>query len=115
MIIHNLARIPEGLGYSFSDTTDELTKSEVKDLEELGIDEVWYWYVSGSYEGSGQMIIRKEDKYYLHNMSHCSCYGPLDEIDMSDARAFSSLNEMKRRCSKHYLVEVLPLIEEASK
>ena len=35
-------------------------------------------YQCGSYEGSGEAIIIKDDKYRLVYLGHCSCNGPLD-------------------------------------
>ena len=46
-------------------------------FDEIDVDELWYNYEYGDYEGSGLMIARIGDKYDLYDMSHCSCYGPL--------------------------------------
>jgi hypothetical protein len=45
------------------------------------ITKIYYWYESFSYEGHGEMLLQHENgKWYYHNMGHCSCYGPLDEL-----------------------------------
>jgi hypothetical protein len=38
-----------------------------------------YKYETGSYEGSGQLIVKTIDnKFWVQELGHCSCYGPLD-------------------------------------
>lgn len=51
------------------------------DLQSIGvnIDVIIYWYNSGSYEGDGHALIKTNDKWFMHNLSHCSCNGPLDD------------------------------------
>jgi len=41
-------------------------------IEELGVEEIWYWYSSGSYEGSGELLARKGNEWAFHGLSHCS-------------------------------------------
>lgn len=46
------------------------------DMEESEPEEVLLaYYGYESYEGSSIVIYRKENKYYLNQGSHCSCYG----------------------------------------
>jgi hypothetical protein len=40
---------------------------------------VVYDYEYGDYDGSGWAVSFSDGKYYLHNLGHCSCYGPFDE------------------------------------
>jgi len=102
MIIHNLNRFPAELNYRYG-ALDELSSYDMEYLNRYyDADEVWYWYASGSYEGSGQMLIRKGDLYDIHDMGHCSCYGPLDRMSL----AFKPLEELKSSCSSEYLKEV---------
>ena len=38
-----------------------------------------YNYESGSYEGSGELVVKTIDnKFWTQDLGHCSCYGPLD-------------------------------------
>lgn len=39
-----------------------------------------FWYEDGGYDGSGEAVaLCKEDNLlYIKNLSHCSCYGPMD-------------------------------------
>jgi len=57
-----------------------LDESELEKLYPLNVDEAWYWYKQGSYEGRGQILIRRGQQYMIHDLSHCSCYGPLDHL-----------------------------------
>ena len=77
MIAHNLNTLPTGLSYASSDLSnlDEWDLKQVSDA-----DEIWYWYTTGDYEGSGYAIIRKGDLYAYSDMGHCSCYGPLETV-----------------------------------
>lgn len=54
--------------------------------EDHGIPNVdWfvYSYEYQWYEGSGFGIGKIGDKYFYHEMGHCSCYGPFDNIHSS--------------------------------
>lgn len=44
-------------------------------------EEIFYHYTSGSYEGSGALLAVNGNETVIHNMGHCSCYGPTDEFD----------------------------------
>ena len=57
----------------------ELESGEIEDLVMMGCDRVWYWYGTGSYEGTGYCLLHSSDgKWALETMSHCSCYGPTE-------------------------------------
>ena len=60
---------------------DDLDDYELENLD--GIEEAWYFYKSGSYEGSGQMLARVGDLWDIHDMGHCSCYGPLEKFSFN--------------------------------
>lgn len=52
---------------------------------------VIYSYEYGNYDGDGTMLVQIDNKWYLWNMGHCSCYGPLgdygESIDFSKEHA----------------------------
>ena len=56
---------------------DEITISE--DVIPKGVDVIIYWYESGCYEGHGDAIAIGEKVAYEAGLSHCSCYGPLED------------------------------------
>lgn len=103
MRIHNIGTVT-GSG------NDTISDYDYQRLKEYGVEEVWYWYWTEPYEGSGMLLATKAGKYYLHGMSHCSCNGPLDDLDISLKDAFSSIEEMRSKCSSGYMDNVEPLL-----
>lgn len=75
MIIHNVDYKNE-----LSETIED---SDFDTLRDQGIQEVWYHYKSGNWEGEGYIIVRNGDQYGIDSLGHCSCYGPLDRISFS--------------------------------
>lgn len=59
----------------------------VKELDSLDLqghilyDNVWYWYVNGGYDGSGEIIVEYQGKWYYKSLGHCSCNSPLDGLN----------------------------------
>lgn len=80
---------------------------------DINIDEVWYWYACSLDDGLGQLLMRHGNKWDIHDMSHCSCYGPVDEAKFSGR--YHSLKELQDVCSKELLDGVMPLIRMAQK
>ncbi len=40
-----------------------------------------YWYALGDYEGAGEATLTLDDgRTATFSLSHCSCYGPLDDM-----------------------------------
>lgn len=110
IIIHNYGKFPEGYEYTYGDIT-KLDKWDIEYLQKLGIEEAWYWYATGSYEGSGQVLMRKGDEFDVHDMGHCSCYGPLEHASFTGA--YSSLKEIQQKCSPEAYKEIAPLVDMA--
>lgn len=91
-------------------TTHNLEQSDFDHLKSLGIDEIWYTYEIGGYEGSGQMIMRKGDLYDHHDMGHCSCFGPIDNMTFN----WKPLPELKEYLEKnvwYWEREIKPVFE----
>lgn len=110
MILHNLNRFPKGYKYQHGEI-QSFDKYDADRLESFGIDEAWYWYAAGDYEGSGQILMRRDDLYDIHDAGHCSCFGPTDDIKFIGF----PLNELKSRCSKELLEQVEDLLTAAKK
>ena len=89
----------------------DLEEWEIEKLNKLGLDEIWYWYGVGDYEGAGQLLMRKGEKYDLHDMGHCSCYGPVEEVVFHPQK----LKDLKSVCSEDYATECKPLFQAAMK
>ena len=68
LIVHNLDPPKEN---DYSDPS-ELGEYDLERLERAGVEEIWYWYTYGSYEGSGELLARKGNEWDFHNLSHCS-------------------------------------------
>ena len=93
--VHRLndAKIPKRYCDDLEYDSEELDDYDLEKIP-VGIEEVWYWYMTGNYCGAGQMILLgKDGKYYIHDMGHCSCYGPTDEIETLGG--IESLAELK--------------------
>jgi hypothetical protein len=52
------------------------------------------------------MILKTKDGYYLHDMSHCSCYGPLCHLELT--RSYDTIEDLINNCSEE-LEDLLPL------
>ena len=105
MIVHRIDREPQDRYCSAT----ELEDYELKEVEALGVDELWYWYESCSYEGSGSMLFRIGDKYDMHDAGHCSCYGPTDQIKLNPV----DFDELPSLATEEYLRDFEHLIAAA--
>lgn len=113
MIQHNYGKNPYGYEYAYSDIlTDDLEDYELDDLIKVGVEEIWFWYARGGYEGSGQMLMRGHGGFDVHDMGHCSCYGPTERVTFNPKETLSGLRET---VSDEYDKEIAPLIEMAQK
>ncbi len=98
--------IPDGYSRLTSEPFDEFDEER---LREAGIDLAAYWYGSGSYEGAGNIIARKNGRWYHHDCGHCSCYGPTD-VDFSGA-GDKSLDTLLASCSLELKSDIEPLAD----
>jgi len=50
------------------------------DLSYVGNEYDWfvYAYYNNGYDGEGEAVGYKDGNLYFYNLSHCSCYGPLE-------------------------------------
>lgn len=87
----------------------ELEEYDLEDLYKTNAQAAFYWYAVGSYEGTGQVLILKEGKWYLHDCGHCSCYGPMEHLDLK-APIADSLTGVRDKCSVDLWIEVEPLV-----
>lgn len=80
---------------------EEFPEYDVKDIMLLDFDLFVYKYEEASYEGNGFAAWRKNDKYYYHELGHCSCNGPTDNIQ-SSKNAPLTLEELEKIAEKNY-------------
>ena len=59
------------------------------------IDTIWYWYVTGWYEGGGRALVLWKDKtigYY--DLGHCSCSGPIYKFFLKKTGDYMSIKDI---------------------
>lgn len=114
MKTYNYNKFPKNYTYRYGEISS-LEDYEISKLKEMGISKIYYWYASGDYEGSGNLLCKKGKLWYLHDMSHCSCYGPLEHLDLSSNKGYSSLKKIKSKCTKELFEQIEPLFNKAKK
>lgn len=68
-----------------------------------------YSYAQGSYDGSGDCIWKKDGKFYHHDLGHCSCYGPLEDIKTE--QGFASIEDLLKNSSSGIAEHIAPLLD----
>lgn len=71
-----------------------------------------YYYIRGSYEGSGKLIWLKNNKWYYNDLGHCSCYGPTDSLG-DDVCIGENIEEVKKKLTEELYQQIEPLIDIA--
>lgn len=89
---------------------EDFSEYELPSVKALDFDLFVYKYRSGPYDGSGFAAWRKGDKYFYHELGHCSCNGPTDGIGNSKNMGIS-LVELKRLEDKYNEEYMKPVIE----
>lgn len=67
-------------------------------VNSYGATAIIYKYTQDDYEGYGHALILINGQWYLHDMGHCSCYGPLCEFNL-DVRHEEELDNLFNSCS----------------
>lgn len=106
--VNNLAKFPENFEYKYG-SISELDEYDFENLQKLGVDEIWYFYAVGIYEGNGQILMRKNNLFDIHDAGHCSCYGATDKISFNG----KTFEELEKSISKEYYREVKELFDLA--
>ena len=105
-IIHKCETPKSGYDYYEDCALDEW---DCKNIRATDADEAWYWYSVGSYEGTGCLIVRIGDSWAVHDLAHCSCFGPTDNLDTT--KRFESVEKMIEGCTPDRLREMQPLLD----
>ena len=109
-----LKQSPKVYDWRNSQECEALTFDSYNLVESCLPDAVFYWYVSGSYEGSGALIAVMNGKWCSKDLDHCSCYGPLDGFARGeDKYTYESLNELLAQGTEDWQKEYAPLVELA--
>jgi hypothetical protein len=114
MKIYNYGKFPKDCTYKYGNIAS-LEDSEIEILKNMGISNIYYWYASGNFEGSGKMLCKKDNLWHIHDMSHCSCYDCIENINLSPYGGYSSLKELKLKCTDELFKEIEPLFNKAKK
>jgi len=94
--------------YSWGDPTP-FDQYDLREFDGRAIDKIVYWYARGGYEGSGHLLVYLKGAWHHKDLSHCSCYGPLDDLDFS--KPISSLSAWLEQATPEFRAEVQPLID----
>lgn len=97
------------------ESIDELSEFDLDKLRAKDVKKVWYWYAYGSYEGSGKMLMCKGQMWYTHDLNHCSCYGPIEEDDLTFNDGWKTLAALEKSHTKEAFEDIAPLVEMARK
>ena len=100
-----IIRVDRPETYFYCGNSEELDKYDLAAIP-TEVTLIKYWYEKQWYEGSGIMILQTADGYYLHDMSHCSCFGPTEHLELT--RCYKSIKEMIENCSEE-LQGMLPI------
>lgn len=102
-----LPKPPEGWWASWGDKCEPFGDYTLEYFPP-NVDVAAYWYVSGFYEGMGHIVYRVKGKWQHASCSHCSCYGPTE--NMSDDGSEDTLDELLSHCSEGLIEEGLPAL-----
>lgn len=92
-----------------TEKSEYLDEQDFKNIPDF-VQEIWYDYHQGFYEGYGYMLLRSGDEYALESLSHCSCYGPCEGIGILKEENFRQLEELTKNCTADYLKDVTPVL-----
>jgi hypothetical protein len=94
----------------------KLSEFDVMEFESFPPDAIFYWYVNGGYDGYGALIAVKDNRWYIKDLGHCSCYGPLEDFatDISEY-TIEKLDDILTKGTDDWQKEYDPLVALAKK
>ena len=116
-----LEELPSFYGGDIEYESSTISDDEYLYLKQNHLKYLFYWYARGSYCGAGQfLMLTADDKWVLHDGSHCSCYGPLgdhdyytDSYSVDFKNTYDSLDALMQNASDDYKSSVQPLVDLA--
>jgi len=87
----------------------DLDSDDIGDIEKVGATVGAYWYRRAPYEGSGYAVFLVGERWHLHDLGHCSCYGPMEHLELKEG--FATLDDLLASCSIELRGEIDPLVE----
>lgn len=105
-MITQIDKLPDGFERYISESFDEYDTKKLP----FTTKNCWYWYATAPYEGAGNIIINTEDGlWHHHDCGHCSCYGPLCRLNLTNGE--ESLDALLSKCSEDLQKELSSIIE----
>lgn len=89
---------------------DELSESELAEFDGK-VDEVRYYYEYTSYDGRGLALLRRGTEFAIHDLGHCSCYGPTDYFSSNDVDWYPSIKSLYTACYDEQKKKLHPLLD----
>jgi len=102
MRIYRTVELPKNYASDNDYSSCELDDYDLLKFRDLGVEEIRYWYATGSYCGVGEVLMFKDGKWYHADMGHCSCYGPTEHIEstiFTASRGYDSMPKFLDNCS----------------
>lgn len=57
-----------------------INKNVGERMNRIQAQEAWYYYATAPYSGRGHILVRSNKGYFLFDLGHYSCDGPIDSI-----------------------------------
>jgi hypothetical protein len=89
----------------------EVLEFDGLDLPE--VEEIWYKYETGYYDGIGVAVLRGPKGYQVMSLGHCSCNGPLENEPSTPEPTVAALRLRMSKSFESFSEEVLKAAEEA--
>lgn len=109
MKIINIREFPKDYDYNYGDLT-EFDSYDYDRLQKDGVTILVYWYAAGSYEGAGHALFQIGNLWTHHDLGHCSCYGPLENLEYKNMKP---LTDLYNSCSDELKKQLKPLYDRA--
>ncbi len=82
--------------FAIPESKDTLSEYDLEDVNKLNCKIFVYYYESGDYDGDGFAVWQKQDGTFAYgSLSHCSCYGPTNDLHQDDNASFT-LGEIEK-------------------
>ena len=87
---------------------EPLSEWDIERVKDKLADADWfiYNYEHGGYEGSGFAVWKKDGKYGYANLGHCSCNGPLEDLNT----IYYTLPQLKKLVEMEYYTDYAPKV-----
>ncbi|MHA1368097.1 MAG: hypothetical protein ACTSRA_00090 [Promethearchaeota archaeon] len=92
-----------------TENSDDFEDDDIESIVRFGADMAIYHYECYPYEGSGYLLMKKGLVWFLLDLYHCSCYGPMDDIENKSVR-YETIEELKDKASDELLDDIKPLL-----